>query len=95
MSKTKSVRTVTLGWEEFVIPAGMTEAQVILLVGQLAMLDRISSMGTKDYKHSMYYFNDKQTVRVAQREVYADQAAAAAAKEAYDVALPEPETATS
>jgi hypothetical protein len=94
MSKTKSVRTVTLGWEEFVIPAGMTEAQVILLVGQLAMLDRISSMGTKDYKHSYYYFNDKQTVRVAQREVYADQAAAAAAKEAYDVALPEPETAT-
>jgi hypothetical protein len=95
MSKTKSVRTVTLGWEEFVIPAGMTEAQVILLVGQLAMLDRISSMGTKDYKHSMYYFNDKQTVRVTQREVFADQAAAAAAKEAYDVALPEPETATS
>jgi hypothetical protein len=95
MTKTKSVRTVTLGWEEFVIPAGMTEAQVILLVGQLAMLDRISSMGTKDYKHSMYYFNDKQTVRVVQREVYADQAAAAAAKEAYDVALPEPETATS
>jgi hypothetical protein len=94
MTKTKSVRTVTLGWEEFVIPAGMTEAQVILLVGQLAMLDRISSMGTKDYKHSYYYFNDKQTVRVAQREVYADQAAAAAAKEAYDVALPEPETAT-
>ena len=95
MSKTKSVRTVTLGWEEFVIPAGMTEAQVILLVGQLAMLDRISSMGTKDYKHSMYYFNDKQIVRVAQREVYADQAVAVAAKEAYDVALPEPETATS
>ena len=95
MANTKSVRTVTLGWEEFVIPAGMTEAQVILLVGQLAMLDRISSTGTKDYKHSMYYFNDKQTVRVTQREVYADQAAAAAAKEAYDAALPEPETATS
>ncbi len=94
MSKTKSVRTVTLGWEEFVIPAGMTEAQVILLVGQLAMLDRISSMGTKDYKHSYYYFNDKQTVRVTQREVFADQVAATAAKEAYDVALPEPETAT-
>jgi hypothetical protein len=95
MSKTKSVRTVTLGWEEFVIPAGMTEAQVILLVGQLAMLDRISSMGTKDYKHSYYYFNDKQTVRVTQREVFADQAAATTAKEAYDAALPEPETATS
>jgi hypothetical protein len=95
MSKTKSVRTVTLGWEEFVIPTGMTEAQVILLVGQLAMLDRISSTGTKDYKHSFYYYNDKQTVRVTQREVYADQAAAAAAKETYDAALPEPETATS
>jgi len=94
MSKTKSVRTVTLGWEEFVIPAGMTEAQVILLVGQLAMLDRISSMGTKDYKHSYYYFNDKQTVRVTQRDIFLDQAAATAAKEAYDAALPEPETTT-
>jgi len=94
MSKTKSVRTVTLGWEEFVIPAGMTESQITLLVGQLAMLHRISSTGTKDYKHSFYYYNDKQTVRVTQREVYADQAAAAAAKEAYDAALPEPETAT-
>ena len=95
MSKTKSVRTVTLGWEEFVIPAGMTEAQVILLVGQLAMLDRISSIGTKDYKHSFYYNNDKQNVRVTQREVYVDQAAAAAAKEAYDAELLEPVTATS
>lgn len=94
MATTKSVRTVTLGWEEFVIPAGMTEAQVILLVGQLAMLDRVSSTGTKDYKHSMYYLNDKQTVRVTQREVYPDHAAATAAKEAYDAALPEPETAT-
>ena len=95
MSKTKSVRTVTLGWEEFVIPAGMTEAQVILLVGQLAMLDRISSMGTKDYKHSYYYFNDKQTVRVTQRDIFPDQAAATTAKAEYDAALPEPETATS
>jgi hypothetical protein len=95
MSKTKSVRTVTLGWEEFVIPTGMTEAQVILLVGQLAMLDRISSMGTKDYKQSFYYYNDKQSVMVRQREVLLDQAAAAACKEAYDLAIPEPETATS
>ena len=95
MSKTKSVRTVTLGWEEFVIPAGMTEAQVILLIGQLAMLDRISSVGTKDYKHSFYYNNDKQNVRVTQREVYADQAAATAAKEAYDAELLEPAPATS
>ena len=95
MSKTKSVRTVTLGWEEFAIPAGMTEAQVILLVGQLAMLDRISSMGTKDYKQSFYYFNDKQTVRVAQRDVYENQAAAAAAKEAYDALVLEKELATS
>jgi hypothetical protein len=95
MSKTKSVRTVTLGWEEFVIPAKMTEAQVTLLVGQLAMLDKISSIGTKDYKHSFYYFNDKQTVRVVQRELYADQAAAAAAKAAYDATLLEKELATS
>ena len=95
MSKTKSVRTVTLGWEEFAIPAGMTEAQVILLVGQLAMLDRISSMGTKDYKQSFYYFNDKQNVRVTHREVYADQAAATACKEAYDLTVLEKELASS
>jgi hypothetical protein len=95
MSKTKSVRTVILGWEEFSIPAGMTEAQVILLVGQLAMLDRISSTGTKDYKHSFYYYNDKPSIKIRQREVFADHAAATACKEAYDAALPEPETATS
>lgn len=95
MSNTKSLRTVTLGWEEFVIPAGMTESQVILLVGQLAMLDRISSMGTKDYKHSYYYLNDKQSVRVTQREVFADQAAATAAKEAYDITIQEKETVSS
>ena len=94
MANTKSVRTVTLGWEEFVIPAGMTEAQVILLVGQLAMLDRISSIGTKDYKHSFYYFNDKQNVRVTQREIYPDHVAATAAKEAYDAELLEPVPAT-
>jgi hypothetical protein len=95
MTTTKSVRTVTLGWEEFAIPAGMTDAQVILLVGQLAMLDRISSMGTKDYKQSFYYFNDKQNVRVTNREVYPDQAAATACKETYDAILLEKELAAS
>jgi hypothetical protein len=95
MSKTKSVRTVTLGWEEFVIPAGMTEAQVILLVGQLAMLDRISSTGTKDYKQSFYYYNDKQSVMVRQRDVLPDLAAATAAKEAYDSILLEKELTVS
>jgi hypothetical protein len=95
MSKTKSVRTVTLGWEEFVIPAKMTEAQVTLLVGQLAMLDRISSTGTKDYKQSYYYFNDKQSVMVRQREVYENQAAATACKEAYDAIIQEKELETS
>jgi len=95
MSKTKSVRTVTLGWEEFVIPAGMTEAQITLLVGQLAMLHRISSTGTKDYKQSFYYFNDTQSVMVRQRDVLPDQAAAIACKEAYDSILLEKELATS
>ena len=95
MATTKSVRTVTLGWEEFVIPAGMTEAQVILLVGQLAMLDRISSTGTKDYKQSFYYYNDKQSVMVRQRDVLPDQAAAIACKEAYDSLVQEKETESS
>lgn len=95
MTKNKSVRTVTLGWEEFVIPVGMTEAQVILLVGQLAMLDRISSTGTKDYKQSFYYYNDKQSVMVRQRDVLPDHAAAIACKEAYDSLVLEKETESS
>jgi hypothetical protein len=52
-------------------------------------------MGTKDYKQSFYYYNDKQSVMVRQRDVLLDQAAAAACKEAYDLAIQEPETATS
>jgi hypothetical protein len=94
MSKTKSVRTVTLGWEEFVIPASMTESQVTLLVGQLAMLHRISSTGTKDYKQSFYYFNDTQSVMVRQRDVLPDHAAATTCKEAYDAIIQEKELAS-
>jgi hypothetical protein len=73
----------------------MTEAQITLLVGQLAMLHRISSTGTKDYKQSFYYFNDTQSVMVRQRDVLPDQAAAIACKEAYDSILLEKELATS
>ena len=94
MSKTKSVRTVTLGWEEFIIPEKMTEAQVTLLVGQLAMLDRISSTGTKDYKQSFHYRTEKQSVVVRSREVYENQAAAITCKEAYDALVLEKESAT-
>ena len=61
-TNTKPVRTVTLGWEEYILPASMTDKQVIELVGTLALLDKVTSKGTKDYKVSHYYIASKQSV---------------------------------
>lgn len=83
-ANTKTVRTVTLGWEEYILPASMTDKQVIELVGTLAMLDKVTSKGTKDYKVSHYYRANKQSVMIQSRNVHASEAAATAACDAYN-----------
>ena len=85
-TNTKPVRTVTLGWEEFILPASMTDKQVVELVGTLAMLDKVTSKGTKDYKVSHYYLASKQSVMIQSRNVHASEAAAVAACDAYNEA---------
>lgn len=91
-TNTKLVRTVTLGWEEFILPASMTDKQIIELVGTLALLDKVTSKGTKDYKVSHYYIASKQSVAIHSRSVHADETAATAACDAYNAMLPQPET---
>jgi len=83
-TNTKPVRTVTLGWEEYILPASMTDKQIIELVGTLAMLDKVTSKGTKDYKVSHYYIASKQSVAIQTRNVHANEAAATAACDAYN-----------
>ena len=85
-TNTKPVRTVTLGWEEYILPASMTDKQVIELVGTLAMLDKVTSKGTKDYKVSHHYVSNKQNVMIQTRNVHANEAAATAACDAYNEA---------
>jgi len=83
-TNTKPVRTVTLGWEEYILPASMTDKQIIELVGTLAMLDKVTSVGTKDYKVSHYYIASKQSVTIHSRNVHVDISSANAACEAYN-----------
>ena len=85
-TNTKPVRTVTLGWEEYVLPASMTDKQVVELVGTFALLDKVTSKCTKDYKVSNYYISKKQNVMILSRDVHASEAAATAACDAYNEA---------
>ena len=93
-TNTKPVRTVTLGWEEYILPASMTDKQIIELVGTLALLDKVTSKGTKDYKVSHYYLSSKQSVMIQTRNVHASEAAATAACDAYNAALVTDEAVT-
>ena len=48
----KTVRTINLNGGSLIVPAGMTERELITLIGTLAVMQRIDSGYRKDYDNT-------------------------------------------
>jgi hypothetical protein len=83
----KTVRTVNLNGGLLVIPTGMTERELITLLGTLAVMQRIDSVYSKDYDSTYSYATGIATVSVGEAQVYDTVDQAKAARDEYNAAL--------
>jgi len=83
----KTVRTVNINGGLLVIPAGMTERELITLLGTLAVMQRIDSVYSKDYDSTYSYATGIATVSVGEAQVYDTVDQAKAARDEYNAAL--------
>lgn len=70
-----------------VIPAGMTERELITLVGTLAVMQRVDAVYSKDYDKTYSYACAASAVNVGEAEVYETIDQAKAARDEYNAAL--------
>ena len=83
----KTVRTININGGSLVIPAGMTERELITLLGTLAVMQRIDSVYSKDYDSTYSYATGTASVSISDAQVYDTADQAKAARDEYNAAL--------
>lgn len=83
----KTVRTININGGSLVIPAGMTERELITFLGTLAVMQRIDSVYSKDYDSTYSYATGTASVSVSDAQVYDTADQAKAARDEYNAAL--------
>jgi hypothetical protein len=83
----KTVRTINLNGGSLVIPAGMTERELITLLGTLAVMQRIDSVYSKDYDNTYSYITGSASVSIGEAQVYDTVDQAKAVRDEYNTAL--------
>jgi hypothetical protein len=83
----KTVRTINLNGGSLVVPSGMTERELITLLGTLAVMQRIDSVYSKDYDHTYSYITGTSSVSMGEATVYDTIDQAKAARDEYNAAL--------
>ena len=83
----KTVRTIGLHGGLLIIPAGMTERELITLIGTLAIMQRVDAVYSKDYDATFSYATGTASVSISEAQVYDTVDQAKAAREEYNAAL--------
>ena len=83
----KTVRTIGLHGGSLIIPAGMTERELITLIGTLAIMQRVDSVYSKDYDATYSYATGTTSVNIGEANVYDTLDQAKAARDEYNAAL--------
>lgn len=83
----KTVRTIGLHGGSLIIPSGMTERELITLIGTLAIMQRVDSVYSKDYDATYSYATGTASVHISEAQVYDTVEQAKAARDEYNAAL--------
>jgi hypothetical protein len=85
----KTVNTISINGTVHAVPDGISQADLVKLSGTLLLLQRIDYCCCNEYRKSFHHLEaDRASVRFGTLEVYANQAEARAAKDAYNETLP-------
>lgn len=83
----KTVRTININGGSLIIPAGMTERELITFLGTLAVMQRVDSVYSKDYDTTYSYTTGASAVTVGDAIVFDTVEQAKAARDEYNAAL--------
>jgi hypothetical protein len=83
----KTVKTIGLHGGLLIIPAGMTERELVTLIGTLAIMQRVDSVYSKDYDATFSYSTGTASVSISEAQVYDTVDQAKAARDQYNAAV--------
>jgi hypothetical protein len=83
----KTVKAIEFAHEMFLVPAGLSERELVTFLGTLAVLQRVHSEFSSDYDRHFSYVVDSATIKTINRVVYDTQEEAKAARDEYNAAV--------
>jgi hypothetical protein len=89
----RTVRTVNVGNETLIIPVGMGDKELVIFLGTLATMQRVSSMYGKDYNKSFAYATGAAPVSTNNVVLHDSEEAALLQRDVYNSLLNTPELA--
>ena len=89
----RTVRTVNVGSETLIIPVGMSDKELVIFLGTLATMQRVSCKHGKDYNKSFAYATGAAPVSTNNVELHDTEDAAILQRDVYNSLLNTPELA--
>ena len=80
----KTVRTINLGYERFIVPETMKEHDLVMFLGTLAMLQRVNQVHDKSYDKTFSFAIGAAAVCLSTYELYDSEKDANEARDLYN-----------
>jgi hypothetical protein len=80
----KTVRTITIGYDSYLVPDSMNDKDLITFIGTLATLKKVLALHDKGWRESFHYVADSSQIGTKSVKIHDSQSEAQAALDAYN-----------
>ena len=80
----KTVRTINLGYDVYLVPDSMGEKDLITFIGTLATLKKVQALHDKEWRESFHYAADSSQIGTKSVKIHESESEAQAALDAYN-----------
>ena len=80
----KTVRTITFGYDAYLVPDSMNDKDLITFIGTLATLKKVQALHDKEWRESFHYAADSSQIGTKSVKIHESESEAQAALDAYN-----------
>jgi len=80
----KTIRTITIGYDSYLVPDSMNDKDLITFIGTLATLKKVIALHDKGWRESFHYAADSSQIGTKSVKIHDSQSEAQAALDAYN-----------
>ena len=80
----KTVRTITIGYDSYLVPDSMNDKDLITFIGTLATLKKVIALHDKGWRESFHYAADSSQIGTKSVKIHDSVSEAQAALDAYN-----------